>query len=218
MVAPQTQEYLVGHGNAGEFGRFRAVVPGPYRRGDVVVVNGRRGLELGVVLCEATAQHARVLDKAPLGELLRPATDADRQAAESMRRRGQLLFEDGRLLAAELGLALEVLDTEVTLDGRQGVIQFLAEPGCDLDAFAAALAQRHDLFVLLHNLALPAGGEGEGGGCGEPNCGRSGGGGCTTCGSGGGCATGCGTGQPDMKDYFAHLRAQMERRNFTPLL
>jgi hypothetical protein len=68
----------------------------------------------------------------------------------------------------------------------------------------------------MHNLALPA--QEEHGGCGEPNCGRVNGGGCTDCATGGGCATGCGTGKADMKDYFAHLRAKMEQRNMTPLL
>ena len=216
MVASSAKEYLVSHGNAGEFGRFRAVLPEDYPRGERVVVNGRGGLELGVILCEATPRHARVLVNTPVGDLLRRATAEDEGTARRMRERGQALFEDGRSLAAQLGLALEILDTEVTLDGRQGVVQYLGEPECDINALAAALAGRHDLFVRMHNLALPAGPE-EAGGCGEPNCGRANGGGCTDCASGG-CATGCGAGGADMKDYFAHLRAQMEARKMTPLL
>jgi hypothetical protein len=67
----------------------------------------------------------------------------------------------------------------------------------------------------MHNLAVPP--AASDGGCGEPNCGRTSGG-CTSCGTGGGCATGCGGARPDMTEYFAHLRAKMERRDFTPLL
>jgi hypothetical protein len=215
VVAQTPPEYLVNHGSAGDFGRFQAAFPGACGRGDRVVIDGRRGLEVGVVLCEVTPRHARVLNHTPAGRILRRATPDDDQTAERMRARGQLLFEDCRRLAGEMGLPLEVLDVEISLDGRQAVLQFLGEVAADLDRFAASLAAQHNLFILMHNLAVPAE---ETSGCGDPNCGRAGGGGgCTDCASGG-CATGCGAGKADMKDYFAHLRAKMENRNFTPLL
>ena len=217
MTPMDIREYLVSYGTTGEFGRFLAAVPLECRRGDRVVVHGRCGLELGVVLCEATPRHARVLANTPVGQLLRLAGADDEQAARRTREHGQALFADGRRLAAELGLPLEVLDVEVSLDGRQAVVHYIGPAGCDIDPLAAALARRHDLFVLIHNLALAAEPE-ESGGCGEPNCGRAGGGGCTTCGTGGGCATGCGKGGADLREYFAHLRAQMEKHNRTPLL
>jgi cell fate regulator YaaT (PSP1 superfamily) len=217
VVASQRQEYLVSHGASGEFGRFYTVLPLTCVRGEEVVVQGRRGLELGVVLCEATPIHARLLDAVPTGELVRLASAEDRLAASSARERGHGIFDDCRALAANLGLPLEVLDVDLSLDGRQAVVQFLGAEACDVDVFAATLARRHDLFVLMHNLAQSAEEEEEGG-CGEPNCGRANGGSCTTCASGGGCATGCGTAKPDMADYFAHLRAKMEKRDLKPLL
>jgi hypothetical protein len=205
----------VSHGNAGDFGRFQTTDFLACRRGDAVVIQGRCGLELGVVLCEATPRHVRLLHQTPVGQLLRLATEEDRHAAVLMRERGQFLFGESSRLVVELRLPVEILDVEVSLDGRQGVIQFLGPAQCDLDPFAAALAHRHGLFVLLHNLALPL--EEENGGCGEPNCGRANGSSCTNC-SSGGCATGCGSGKADMKEYFAHLRAKMEQRTFTSLL
>jgi hypothetical protein len=216
VVAPTPREYLVSHGNAGDFGRFQTAGPLTCRRGDRVVIQTRLGLELGEVLCEATPRQLRVLENVPRGQLLRLATEEDRQADQDMRARGQLLFEDGRRLAAELGLPLELLDVELSLDGLQGVVHFVGPPDSDIDPFAAVLARRHELFILMHNLALPLTEEVEAG-CGDPNCGRASGQGCTTCSTGGGCATGCG-GKADMRDYFAHLRAKMEKRNLTPLL
>ena len=53
MVAQAAQEYLVSHGNAGEFGRFLTAGPFICRRGDCVVIESARGAELGVVLCES---------------------------------------------------------------------------------------------------------------------------------------------------------------------
>ena len=67
-------EYLISHGSAGAFGRFRSEEPLDCVRGDSVVVRTERGLERGVVLCAATSRHARLLDDAPVGELLRRAT------------------------------------------------------------------------------------------------------------------------------------------------
>jgi hypothetical protein len=215
VVAHTPQEYLVSHGTAGDFGRFRTVVPLTCRRGERVVIQGERGLELGAVLCEASARHARLLPQAPVGELLRRATAEDEQTARRMRERGQAVFEDGRRLAGELGLPLEVLDVDLSLDGRQGVVYFLGKAGLGIDPFAAELSRRHGLFVLLHNLAQPV--HEEEAGCGKPDCGKTGGGGCSDCGTGG-CATGCGTGKADMTAYFAHLRAKMDKRNLRPLL
>jgi cell fate regulator YaaT (PSP1 superfamily) len=217
VVAPNARQYLVSYGSSGEFGRFQAVPPVECSRGDQVVVQGRRGLELGVILCEATAAHARLLKDSPTGQLLRRADPEDRRAAASARERGQLVFQDSRRLAIDLELPLEILDVEVSLDGRQAVVQFLAPAEVAIDGLASTLARRHDLYLLMHNLAAPA--AEDAGGCGEPNCGRAAGGHCSTCGSGGGCATGCGSGvAPDMAAYFAHLRTKMEQRNFTSLL
>lgn len=215
MIAASPTEYLVSYGNAGEFGRFEGASV-TCRRGDRVVVRSRRGLEVGVVLCEATSRHAQLLHQTSAGEVVRLATAEDEQAIEEMRERGRLLFEESRRLAWELDLPLEVLDAEVSLDGRQAVIQFLGVAACDVDPLASTLAGRHNLFILMHNLALVPPEE-EHGGCGEPNCGRANGG-CTECSTGGGCATGCGAGKIDMKDYFAHLRSKMEQRNLTSLL
>jgi hypothetical protein len=212
------QEYLVAQGKAGEIGRFRAAAALICSRGDRVVIQGRGGLELGSILCEAGLCHARLLGDTPVGQLLRLATPDDEQTAAAMIRRAQALFEDSRRLAGELGLASEILDAEVSLDGGQGTIYFLAEPGLDLDALARPLSRRHELFIFLHNLAPGSEPHESDEGCGEPNCGRKGGGGCTNCSSEGGCATGCGSGPTDLSAYFAHLRTRMDQRNFTPLL
>src|SRR5262245_41962636 len=96
-----TTEYLVTHGCAGEFARFRAAEPEEYRRGDRVVVRSARGLELGEVLCPSTHRFSEVLPDAFVGELLRRASAEDEQIAAGLRARAQRLFDDGRRLAGE---------------------------------------------------------------------------------------------------------------------
>jgi hypothetical protein len=219
MVDARPCEYLVSYGKSGAFGRFTAASRLTCARGDTVVVRSQRGLELGVVLCEATPRHARLLDHTFVGELVRRATAEDTAAAGRMDVLGQRLFAEGCRLATELGVAVGVLDVEVLLDGRHAVVQHLSPEHCDPTPLADALARRHEVTVLLENLAtpVPAAVEEEAGGCGQPGCGRAHGSGCTTCGTGGGCSS-CGSGKVDIAAYFAHLRSKMETSQRRPLL
>jgi cell fate regulator YaaT (PSP1 superfamily) len=211
-------EYLVSHGHSGGFGRFVAATPLSCRRGERVVVRSGRGLELGAVLCPATDRQQQVLRDTPVGELLRPATPEDEQQAQRMADRGRELFDQAQALAGRLALEIAVLDVEVCLDGSQAILQHLAPQQKPLDAFVRELEESGRLKILLENLAVPAPAvEEEHGGCGQPGCGRTAGGGCSTCGSGGGCSS-CGSGGVDLRQYFAHLRTQMEERTRrTPL-
>src|SRR5437870_304013 len=118
-------EYLVSFGAAGDFSRFRPAPPATYERGDRVVVRGPQGLELGVVLCPLTADHERFLSRTGVGELLRRANADDDRAAARGRELGTRLLQDGRRLAQEQRLPLEIVDVEVLLDGRQANVYHL---------------------------------------------------------------------------------------------
>ncbi len=210
-------EFLVSHGKSGAFGRFIPAFPLSLRRGDRVVVESQRGLELGCVLCPASDQHARFLGNITVGRLIRPAEPADEKAQEARQDLARNIFEDGRHLAASLALPLEILDVEVLLDGATAILHFLGRSTDNSAALVEPLQQRHRVVVQMENLALPEAAEpSEHGGCGKPDCGKSSGG-CSSCGSGGGCSS-CGSAKVDMAAYFAHLRVQMEGRTRTSLL
>jgi cell fate regulator YaaT (PSP1 superfamily) len=207
-------EFLLSYGNMGEFGRFRSAAPLSCERGTMVVLRSHRGLELGVVLCAATPGHAQFLPNTTVGQMVRLAGPEDVRQAEAMSQRGRSIFEEGRRLVAELGLSLELLDVEVTLDGEQAILHHLPWGEFDERDLVSALARSYDLRIRLHSLKTEAEPESEEEhGCGREDCGRVSGDGC---GSNGGCAT-CGSSQPrDLKAYFADLRQQMHQR--TPLL
>jgi cell fate regulator YaaT (PSP1 superfamily) len=212
-------EYLVSFGAAGDFSRFRAVAPQTYARGDRVVVRSHQGLELGVVLCPITAEHERFLSHTSVGELLRLANRDDECAQTRTRELERRLFEDGRRLAAELGLPLEILDVEVLLDGRQATVYHLRPGDCDFRPLVSALASRHDVLISMQNLALPA--EETINGCGKPDCGQTGGGGCSSCGAGGGCSAGsCGkhVEKEQVAEYLAGLQPPVNNRPRVALL
>jgi hypothetical protein len=211
-------EYLLSYGRLGDFGRFRSGKPLPCRRGDRAVVRTHRGLEVGEVLREATPQHATFLPNTSVGQLLRLLTPADEESAARAVERGQALFTRAAELGRKLSLPLEVLDTEVLLDGEHGVIHLLRWEEGDVRPFVSTLSREFALHVALADLtrgpAAPVAEEEEQGGCGKEGCG---GGSCSSCGTGGGCGT-CGTSKPEkVQGYFAGLRDKMEERRVTLL-
>jgi cell fate regulator YaaT (PSP1 superfamily) len=199
-------EYLVGYGVQGAFGRFRPVRPVLCRRGDRVVVQSPRGLEIGAVLREATARHAHFLPNTTLGRLLRLPTPEDEQQEQAEHRRAQELLERAGRLAEEFGLPLEVLDAEVLLDGAHAVLHQLRWQDCDVRPFVSTLSREFEVELALADLAGPQPEE-------EHGCGSCGSGGCGSCGSKGGCGS-CGSARPEeVQAYFAGLRQKMERRH-----
>src|SRR5262245_34658231 len=128
----EAKEYLASFGLTGEFGRFRTVSPLPFCRGERVVVRGPRGVEIALVLREATPRHAHFLPNTSVGQLLRRVTPDDEQAELDMRLRAQEVFERGVQLAAELGLPLILLDVETLLDGEHTVLHHLRGEDADV--------------------------------------------------------------------------------------
>jgi hypothetical protein len=113
-------------------------------------------------------------------------------------------------------LPLMLLDVEVLLDGKHAVLHQLRGEDADVRLFVSTLSREFAMHVSLVDLGRERQGEGldesdEHAGCGRPNCGRREDGGCSSCGSGG-CGS-CGSAQsPDMEQYFAQLREQMQRQ------
>jgi hypothetical protein len=213
-------EHLIYHGCAGHLGRFRPIEVGAaFGRGAPVVVRSRRGLELGEVLCQATADGAWLPDP-EVGELVRAATADDVAAAGRNRDLSQRLFDDGSRLADARGLPLAFLDVEVLLDRRQALLHAIRLGPCDEGSLLEELGDRYGLIVRLYDLAgEPAENEEQGcgscgdGGCGEGGCGEGG------CGSSGdGCGSCSAGGSQELATYFADLREKMEQGSRVPLL
>ena len=213
---PQAHDqFLVSHGKSGVGGVFTSSEPLALRRGCEVVVQTSRGVEIGAVLGPASLTQARLLGASSSGSLLRPVTLNDGAQRDGLTLQERDLFEASRARALESGLALEILDVDLLFDGQNAIVQFLGEEA-ETEAFAKSLEQQFRLTIRLENLALPIPHEEAEPGCDKPDCGRTAGGGCTTCSTGGGCSS-CGTSKVDMRDYFSHLRTKMETNQRIPL-
>jgi hypothetical protein len=194
--------YLVGYGLRGELGRFRSEVPVVWERGDRVVIQSPRGVEIGEVLRPAPPRVDELLPDAASGPLLRPVSAGDELQAAAMGRRAAEVFERGRGVLGELSLPLELLDVEVLLDGEHAVLHHLRWEPSDVRPFVSTLSREFELYISLLDLTHRSSG------CGD--CG----GGCGSCGSGG-CGSGScssGTRPEEVKAYFVGLREKMDRR------
>lgn len=217
FAAVLDDQYLASFGKSGGLGCFTAPDEAEFARGDRVVLQTPRGLEVGAILSRATVRQARLVGAQTSGTIIRRIESDDANLLAELRDRAENLFAASRQLAAELRVAVQVLDVEVLLDGSLGIVQVVAAPGIDLDPFAEALQQRTQLAIRLENLAVAGTEEEESheGGCGKPDCGKTEGGGCSSCGTGG-CGS-CGE-ATDLTPYFAHLRTRMDDSTRTPLL
>jgi len=211
------REYLLSYGTLGDFGRFRPTRPITGQRGDRAVARTPRGLELATVLCLAEPGHAAFLPNTTVGEFVRLADTQDEATAARLHERAADLAAGARGLAGELALPVEVLDAEILLDNQHGILQFLGGQPFDARPFVSRLSTQDALHLTLHDLASAPNSADKSQGCGRPGCGRTEGGGCTTCGEGGGCST-CGANGGDVQAHFAALRAQLEQQYRTSLL
>lgn len=215
LPSPHDQ-FVVSHGKSGAVGVFTAPAPLPLRRGQAVVLETTRGIEIGSILRPASLLQARVLGATSSGLLLRPLTSDDETQRLERAALEQSIFDTSRSWRSRDGLTIEILDVDLLFDGRLAIIQFVG-PSIGTEMFAESLQDHFALTVRLENLAQPMlpDGEDHAHGCDKPDCGRTAdsGSGCSTCSTGG-----CGSAKVDIREYFGHLRDRMETNQRIPLV
>jgi cell fate regulator YaaT (PSP1 superfamily) len=204
-----SSEYLVSYGLSGEFGRFAAAEPVQCSRGDRVVIESRRGLEIGEVLCATAVGHARLMAAQPVRRLLRLATSEDELEAQARNETAAEAFSYACRRTGELGLPIEVLDVEYLARPELLVVHCLGESTNYRDLVHSlsvrfnARVEMLDLRALPGELAQADEHSCSSGACGSGNCGSCGSAGCGACGSE----------QDDeaLQAHFTELRLKMMR-------
>lgn len=214
LATDENDQFLVSHGKSGVIGVFTLATPGFYARGQSVIVQTARGVEIGAVLGPASIRQARLFGAESSGLLMRGRTDQDASRCDELAQLEQQIFDHARAWATRDCLPLEILDVDLFFDGLQAIVQFVgADDGAE--SFAQALEQHFRLTIRLENLSVPA--ETHEHRCDKPDCGSEAGGGCSSCSTGGGCSTCGSSSKVDLRGYFAHLRSEMEQRGRIPL-
>jgi hypothetical protein len=200
-------QFIVSHGKSGVIGVFTLVETTTILRGNRVLVQSSRGIEVGTVLGPASIHQARLFGATSTGTLLRTLTHIDQTHIDDLKAREQGVFDSAVVASMEENLDIDILDVDLFFDGKEAIVQFLGSDD-GVEKLAHRLEEQLGLTLRFENLAMPAPKDEHK--CDKPDCGRDAGG-CTSCSTGGGCSS-CGSSKVDMREYFGHLRTKMEKK------
>ena len=143
-----------------------------FRRGSEVIVRSNRGLETGLVLCEATEDALSHLDQPPTGQIVRSITDDDISQISTIE--GQ---RNDKIAACEkhinaLGLEMTLVDVEQLLGGERIVVFYLAEERVDFRQLVKLLAGEFQTRVEMKQIGVRDEAKllADYGDCGKPVC------------------------------------------------
>jgi len=175
-MSDRSTAVLVRYGAIPEVARFGNPRSIPLHRGAEVVVTTHRGPELGSVL-EALRPAAEPDggDSAsdPGGEVLRLATDLDRERAVDLRRTAAADFAGWEQRIAEWRLDLQLIDLEWTIDQSRLILYVLNDRGPDCAKLALQAAAGGWGIIDVQPVSLDGlvpRETGHGGGCGSCGC------------------------------------------------
>jgi cell fate regulator YaaT (PSP1 superfamily) len=165
-------KYIVRHGAMRLLGEFAAPPGKLFARGDRVVVQSERGQELGDLLCPATPAAVKHLPEPSQGEIVRLATDDDRNLEKQLRENSRKQFDVAGRLIAEHRLAMQLVDVEPLFGGERIVFYFLAEKRVDFRELVRAMAREFQTRIELRQIGVRDEAKllADYGDCGKPVC------------------------------------------------
>src|SRR6266446_4929123 len=107
-LADADDQFVVSHGKSGVIGVFTAPEPTLLARGQSVIVQTHRGVEIGAVLGRATILQARLFGATSSGTLLRRITPEDEPRRRELAARAGQIFDTSRAWAERDSLAIEI--------------------------------------------------------------------------------------------------------------
>jgi cell fate regulator YaaT (PSP1 superfamily) len=143
-----------------------------YVRGTRVVARTRRGLESGVVLCEASEGAVDQLENPPQGEILRKMGSDDYNELAHMKAQEGKEFEVCQEYVRKLGLEMELVDLEHVFGGERIVVYYLAEHRVDFRELVRQLASEFQTRIEMRQIGVRDEAKllADYGDCGKPVC------------------------------------------------
>ena len=143
-----------------------------FRRGNEIVVRSNRGIETGLVLCEATDDALAHLDQPPVGHILREMTDDDaRELAHLEESRDDKLARCQKHVDS-LELVMQLVELEQLLGGERIVVYYLAEDRVDFRELIKLLAGEFQTRIEMKQIGVRDEAKilADYGDCGRPVC------------------------------------------------
>jgi cell fate regulator YaaT (PSP1 superfamily) len=143
-----------------------------YGRGTRVVARTRRGLESGVVLCQASEAAVAMLEGPGQGEILRQMTPDDDNELTHMQAQERREFEVCQQYVSKLGLEMELVDLEHVFGGERIVVYYLAEHRVDFRELVRQLASEFQTRIEMRQIGVRDEAKllADYGDCGKPVC------------------------------------------------
>ena len=165
--------YVVRYGATRHIGEFGTKGRDQFARGSAVIVRTDRGVELGEILCQATERTRDLLGATESkGNVLREATDQDRQKLDELRAQELAAFRGGQELISQHNLAMQLVDAEYLFGGERLVFYYLSEARIDFRELVKALAGRFRIRIEMRQIGVRDEAKllADYGDCGKPVC------------------------------------------------
>ena len=165
-------KYVVRHGSMRSLSVMNARDQDSFKRGIEVIVRSNRGLETGLVLCEANDDALSHLDQPTTGQIIREMTDDDMAqiaVLESQKKEKIAICEKH---IGKLGLQMSLVDVEMLFGGERVVVFYLAEERVDFRQLVKLLATDFQTRVEMKQIGVRDEAKllADFGDCGKPVC------------------------------------------------
>jgi cell fate regulator YaaT (PSP1 superfamily) len=143
-----------------------------FTRGTQVIARTDRGLESGIVLCEANAEAVAHLKNPGQGQVLREMSPADSIELSRILARQREEFEICQRHIGQLGLAMQLVDVEHLFGGERIVVFYLAENRVDFRELVKLLAAEFQTRIEMRQIGSRDEAKllADYGDCGKPVC------------------------------------------------
>ncbi len=165
-------KYVVRHGVMRALGVMSARENSTFSRGTQVIARTDRGLEAGIVLCEATAEAVEHVKNAGQGQVLREMTPADSLELSRILARQRDEFHVCQKHVAELEMPMQLVDVEHVFGGERIVVFYLAENRVDFRELVKRLAGEFQTRIEMRQIGSRDEAKllADYGDCGKPVC------------------------------------------------
>ena len=172
-VQTEPSKYVVRYGSMRQLGEFSAKRQHRIRRGDDVIVRSDRGVEFGIVLCDAGQKTSEYLgENVRTGRILRLASDEDRRSLEEVSEREKTFFAEGQRMIAERRLQMQLVDVEQVFGGERIIFYYLAEKRVDFRELVKGMARDFNTRIEMRQIGVRDEAKllADYGDCGKPVC------------------------------------------------
>ena len=165
-------KYVVRYGSMRRLGVFAPKGDESYQRSRRVIVRTDRGLEMGDILCESTAQTAKHLKDSVRGHLLRSMTSQDENELTRLRGQEKKEFAVCKEQVEKLELKMSLVDVEHIFGGERVIVYYLAESRVDFRELVKALASEFQTRIEMRQIGVRDEAKllADYGDCGKPVC------------------------------------------------